>query len=206
MKKLSQKRPKKGTIPERERARPFKRLVMRDIEKEFGEVYERYSDELFRHSSLRLSDRERAKELTQEAFLRAWEYITRGEVVREMRPFLYRTLRNLIIDEYRRSKSLSLESLVNEAEGETVESLMPADETNTLEAAIDRFEGSRAIKALQKVPDLYREVLILRYVESLTPKEIAERIETSENVVSVRLHRGLKKLRTILEPDGTFIS
>lgn len=179
---------------------------MRDIEKEFGEVYERYSDELFRHSSLRLSDRERAIELTQEAFLRAWEYIERGEVVREMRPFLYRTLRNLIIDEYRRSKSISLEGLVNEAEGETVESILPRDETNTLEAAIDRFEGSRALKALKEVPDLYREVLILRYVESLTPKEIAERIETSENVVSVRLHRGLKKLRTILEPDGTFVS
>ncbi len=174
---------------------------MRDIEKEFEDAYLRYNDELFRHCTLRLSDRERALELTQEAFLRVFEYVKRGEVVREMRPFLYRTLRNLIIDEYRKSKSLSLESLVNEAEGETVESLMPQDETNTLAAAIDRFDGKRALEALKEVPDLYREVLILRYVESLSPKEIAEQIDTTENVVSVRLHRGLKKLRAILEPD-----
>ncbi|MBC7836816.1 RNA polymerase sigma factor [Acetobacteraceae bacterium] len=174
---------------------------MRDIEKEFGAAYERYNDELFRHCTLRLSDRERALELTQETFLRAWEYIERGETVREMRPFLYRTLRNLIIDEYRKSKSISLESMVKESEGETVESLMPADETNTLTTAIDRFDGKLALEALREVPEPYREVLILRYIDSLTPKEIAERIDATENVVSVRIHRGLKKLRSVLEPS-----
>jgi RNA polymerase sigma factor (sigma-70 family) len=85
---------------------------MRDRSKEFGEAYERYSDELFRHCSLRLSDRERALELTQEAFVRAWQYIQRGQEVRELRPFLYRTLRNLIIDEYRRHKNTSLEGMM----------------------------------------------------------------------------------------------
>ncbi len=175
---------------------------MREQERQFGEAYERYSDELFRHCSLRLSDRERAVEITQETFLKVWQYMERGEEVREIRPFLYRTLHNLIIDEYRKMKSLSLEALVQHDEGGgDIESLMPADESNTLEAAINRFEGGRALEALKKLPDTYREVLVMRYVDQLSPKEIGDAIGESENAVSVRVHRGLKKLKSILEPE-----
>ena len=172
---------------------------MADLRNRFSDAYERYSDELFRHCTLRLSDRERALELTQECFLKTWEYIERGEHVEEFRPFLYRTLRNLIIDEYRRKKTRSLEAMLEVGEETDIETLMPSDESNTLEAAIERFEGSRALKTLKQLPDLYREVLALRYVEGLGLKEIAEIVGESENAVSVRLHRGLKKLRTLLE-------
>ncbi len=177
---------------------------MVDIEKQFTAAFERYADELFRHATLRLSDRERALDLTQETFLRAWAYVSRGEEIRDYRPFFYRTLRNLIVDEYRKHKTTSLEQLVESGEGgETIESLLPADETNALEAAMDRFDGKRALEALTKLTDPYREVLALRYIEGLSPKEIAESIEESENVVSVRIHRGLKKLRTLMEPENT---
>ena len=173
---------------------------MRDRREEFGEAYERYSDELFRHCTLRLSDRERAMELTQETFVRAWQYMERGEEVRELRPFLYRTLRNLIIDEYRRSKSYSLEGMLEDTEG-SIEVFLPPDETNTLEAAVDRFEGARALKMLETLPDSYREVLIMRYVDGLSPGEIGRAIKETENAVSVRIHRGLKKLRVLLEAE-----
>lgn len=185
-----------------ERGNPFTRLYMRDRSVEFGEAYERYSDELFRHCTIRLSDRERALELTQETFVRAWQYIQRGEEVRELRPFLYRTLRNLIIDEYRKHKTTSLEAMVD-PEGEGVEHLLPPDETNTLESAITRFDGVRALERLKELPDNYREVLVMRYVEGLSPGEIAQSIGETENAVSVRIHRGLKKLKQLLEPDAT---
>jgi RNA polymerase sigma-70 factor (ECF subfamily) len=173
---------------------------MRDRTKEFGEAYELYSDELFRHCSMRLKDRERALEITQEAFVRAWQYIQRGEEVRELRPFLYRTLKNLIIDEYRKHKSVSLEAMTD-PEGEGVEHLLPPDETNTLESAIDRFDGRIALERVKDLSENYREVLLLRYVDGLSPKEIAHEISETENAVSVRLHRGLKKLRELLENE-----
>ena len=174
--------------------------MQKNRSQEFGEAYERYSDELFRHCALRLKDRERAIEITQETFVRVWQYMERGGEVRELRPFLYRTLRNLIIDEYRKTKSVSLEAMVDE-ESEGVEHLLPPDETNTLESAIDRFDGKRALERLQELPENYREVLILRYVDGLTPGEIAKQISESENAVSVRIHRGLKKLKDLLEPE-----
>lgn len=175
-----------------------------DSTEAFTKAFEAYSDELFRHCLLRLSDRERALELTQEAFLKTWEYAQTQEV-REWRPFLYRTLRNLIIDEYRKHKTVSLEAMAETREDVLVEDLLPADESNTLEAAMGRFDAKRALGSLSELPDMYREVLLLRYIESLSPSEIAERIGESENVVSVRIHRGLKKLKELLEtPSARF--
>lgn len=172
---------------------------MQELHEQFEAGFRAYSDELFRHASMRLSDRERALELTQECFVKAYEYAKRGNSIDELRPFLYRTLRNLIIDEYRKKKATSLEALVEGEEGGDVEALMPADESNTLEAAIDRFDGKRALVALSKLPDLYREAVSLRYVEGLTPQEIAKIVGESETTVSVRVHRGIKKLRDLLD-------
>lgn len=166
---------------------------------QFSQAFEAYNDELFRHAAMRLPDREKALELTQEAFLRAWDYLQKGEEIRELRPFLYRTLRHLIIDEYRRKKSVSLEAMVEGTENPDVEALLPSDESNTLESAIERFEGKRALKALEQLPDAYREALSLRYVEGLSPREISDIVGESENAVSVRIHRGLKKLKVLLE-------
>jgi len=175
---------------------------MGDFEQQFRDAYERYSDELFRHATMRISDRERALEITQDTFMRTWDYVRKGNEVRELRPFLYQTLRHLIIDEYRKAKMHSLEALVEDIEGASVEALLPSDDTNTLEAAMDRFDAKLALAMVSELPDLYREVLMLRYVESLSPKEMAEVLEESENVVSVRIHRGLKKLKEILEAKG----
>lgn len=173
---------------------------MRDLHKDFEEAFALYNDELFRHASMRLPDREKALELTQECFMKVWEYAQRGGEVQQWRPFLYRTLRNLIIDEYRRKKTVSLEGLVEgDEDARSVEDLLPPDESNTLEAAIERFDGKRAIAALQKLPDAYREAITLRYVDGLSPQEISDIVGEKENAVSVRIHRGLKKLKELLE-------
>src|SRR6266404_3028281 len=172
---------------------------MGDFEQQFKDGFERYSDELFRHCAMRISDRERALELTQDTFMRTWDYVRKGGEVRELRPFLYQTLRNLIIDEYRKAKMHSLEALVENTEGATVETMLPADESNTLEAAMERLDAKQALKRVSDLPELYQEVLLLRYVEGLSPKEIAGIVEESENVVSVRLHRALKKMKEMLE-------
>ena len=186
------------SVSKKERVFPS---YMKDIEQLFRKAFEDHADELFRHASMRLPDRDRALELTQECFLRALGYVQRGEEIREVRPFLFRILRHLIIDEYRKAKSFSLDGMMEDDEGGTIESILPRDDTNTLEAAMDRFDGKRAVEAIRKLPDLYQEVIAMRYVNSLTIAEIAEALKESENVVSVRLHRGLKKLRTLLESE-----
>jgi RNA polymerase sigma-70 factor, ECF subfamily len=174
---------------------------MHDLQKSFEEAYEAYSDELFRHASIRLSDRERALEITQECFMKVWSYAQKGEDIKDLRPFLHRTLRNLIIDEYRKRKTTSLEAMAERSDRD-VEDFLSPDESNTLEAAIDRHEGIRALEALKRLPEPYQEAITLRYIEGFSPQEIAKVIGESENVASVRVHRGLKKLKAILEESG----
>ena len=81
-------------------------------EEEFSAAYESYSDALFRHCYFRLYDREKSKDIVQEAFIKTWEYASKGTEIENTRAFLYKVLNNLIVDEIRRKKALSLEILL----------------------------------------------------------------------------------------------
>lgn len=173
---------------------------MANREQEFHEAFEKHSDELFRHAAMRLSDRERAVEITQECFLRAWEYAAKGEKIRQYRSLLYRILNNLIVDEYRKHKTQSLDALLEVEETAVfVEGELLRDDSGGLEEAALRFDGTRALGALQQLPERYRTVLVMRYIDGLSPSEIAECTHEQENTISVRIHRGIQKLKSALE-------
>lgn len=168
-------------------------------EERFLEAFEAYSDALFRHAALRISDRERSIDVVHDTFTKVWTYVRNGHDIEQFRPFLYKVLNNLIIDEYRKHKEASLDALM-EVEGVDDGSFEELSE-NTVDSLAATIDGRKAFAVLEKLPDVYREVIILRFVDELGPKEISELIEESENVVSVRLHRGLKLLRDTMEAE-----
>ena len=166
-------------------------------EDRFLKAFEEYSDALFRHASMRISNRERAIDVVHDTFTKVWSYLKAGHQIDSYRSFLYKVLNNLIIDEYRKQKELSLDALLEEEgtdEGDFAE--LSESTTEALAATID---GRQAFLLVKELPIEYREVIIFRFVDGLGPKEIAELIEESENVVSVRIHRALKMLRTKIE-------
>lgn len=166
-------------------------------EERFLQAFDEYNDALFRHAQLRLSNRERAIDLVHDTYTKVWSYLRQGYEIESFRPFLYKVLNNLIIDEYRKRKESSLDALM-EQEGVDESSFAELTESS-VESLAATIDGRQAFELLSEVPDQYREVLILRFVDGLGPKEISELIEESENVVSVRLHRGLKLLRKKIE-------
>jgi RNA polymerase sigma-70 factor, ECF subfamily len=166
-------------------------------EERFLKAFEEYNDALFRHAFLRLSNREKAIDLVHDTFTKVWTYLKNGYEIDNFRPFLYKVLNNLIIDEYRRRKESSLDALL-ELDGVDEGSFEELSES-TVEALAATIDGKKAFELVTQLPDQYREVIILRFVDQLGPREISELIEESENVVSVRIHRGLKLLRKTLE-------
>jgi RNA polymerase sigma-70 factor (ECF subfamily) len=162
-------------------------------EDRFLAAFEEYGDALFRHAALRLSDRERAIDVVHDTYTKVWSYVRQGHHIDSFRPFLYKVLNNLIIDEYRKRSESSLDALL-EQEGVDEGSFDELSESS-VESLAATIDGKQAFTLVADLPDLYREVLVLRFVDELGPKEIAALIETTENVVSVRLHRGLKLLR-----------
>jgi len=166
-------------------------------EERFLKAFEEYSDALFRHAFLRISDRERAIDVVHDTFTKVWTYVRNGHEVDQFRPFLYKVLNNLIIDEYRKAKEASLDALL--AIDGVDEGKFDELSENTVESLAATLDGKKAFEVVQEMPDTYKEVIILKFVDGLGPKEMAVLLEESENVISVRLHRGLKVLRQMIE-------
>jgi RNA polymerase sigma-70 factor, ECF subfamily len=165
-----------------------------DDKKRFTDIYTREADAVFRFCLIRVSDREKALDLTQETFTRLWNSIYLGKKVENPRAFLYRVARNLIIDWYRRIKSVSLESL---SLGDGEKEFEPKDERMTLEIE-NNTNFRQVLKMLDNLETQYREVIYFRYVEDLSPKDIAEILRLNANTVSVRLNRGIEALRKLM--------
>ncbi|MBI5457676.1 sigma-70 family RNA polymerase sigma factor [Candidatus Kaiserbacteria bacterium] len=166
-------------------------------EKEFLAAYDEFGDAIFRFLSMKIADRETARDLTQETFTRAWDFCVEGGEIREWRPFLYRTAYNLVVDVYRKKKSVSLDALLED------DGFAMTDNSVGERSTVEQAEVSRVRKAIDKLDLTYRDIILLRFTEDLPPKEIARITGLSENVVSVRIHRGVEKLRTLLGPSAT---
>ena len=158
------------------------------IRETFLDAYDRYADAIYRHCYFRVFSRARAEELMQETFLRAWQYLASGENVHTMRAFLYRVANNLIIDESRKRKEMSLDAM--QEEGSLKEPT--EDGAEALEQGVLVKEVLEELRALDRDE---RTIILMRYVDEFEPREIAEVTGMSVNVVSVKLHRALKKVR-----------
>ena len=161
--------------------------VTQTPEELFLAAYEEYADALLRHVMLRVRDRELAKDIVQEAYSKTWVYMSEGKEIEYLRAFLYRVANNLVIDWARKKKASSLDSLMED------DGFEPADEN------IKNFEdvpaAREALKLLGELDVMYRTAITMRYLDEMSPREIAEALGVSENVVSVRIHRGIEKLQ-----------
>lgn len=169
--------------------------IMRSIktQEDFTKAYDMYADAIFRHCYFRISDRARAEELVQETFTRTWDYSASGKGIKEVKAFLYRTANNLIVDEYRaRKENASLEAMREEGfdRGDEAHRKIEMD-----------LEGKELSRYLDKLEVKYKEVVVMRYIDELGPKEIAEILGETQNAVSVRINRGLKELQKIFEEE-----
>lgn len=164
------------------------------IEKMFLDAYDEYADALFRHCLLRIRDRELAKDLVAETFTKTWDYLSQGKKVDHLRAFLYRVANNLIVDTSRRKRSSSLDTLMEEDGFEVI------DESIKDPAVMP--DARKAMQLLTSLDEMYRSAIMMRFVDGLTPKEIAAALSVSENVVSVRIHRGIERLKRLAEDSG----
>ncbi len=166
-------------------------------ERAYLEAFDEHADALFRHASFRVKSRERATDLVQDAFIKSWDYIQEGGDVKHWKSFLYRVLNNLIIDEYRRTREESLDALLDEGPVAENPLLATGGRSETEERLDDELLMGRIRTQIEKLPESYRTAITLRYIDGFSPKEVAELLNISENVASVRIHRALARLREL---------
>lgn len=156
---------------------------------DFEKLFAEYSDVIFRFCLYKTSDRQTAYDLTQDTFLRLWKAMNGGgQKIEKPKQYLYQIARNLVIDHYKKTKSLSLDALQEEG--------YDPQETGVLSADL-LADISLLKKAIEDLEADYREVIYMRFVEGLGIEEIAENLNISTNLVSVRINRGRKKLMAV---------
>ena len=157
-----------------------------DTKDHFLTVYDQYGDDIFRFCALKVSTREVAQDLAQEAFMRYWQQLRNGTVIGNDRALLYTIARNLVIDWYRKRKEQSLDKLAEDG-------FEFASDDHKLIS--EHAEIREVLGVIHDLDELSREALTLRFVDGLTPKDIAALSGETANAVSVRINRALKKVQ-----------
>lgn len=137
----------------------------------------RYYRELLNHFSRQVKDRDGAADIVQEAYARVLAVQQTGEPIHEPRALLYRTARNVLIDEQRRSAVRGAE------DPQTLEE-MPAPTAQQPEEAYAAMQGvNRLIAVIEALPPRCREAFVLHKFDGLSHAEVAERMGISRNMV-----------------------
>lgn len=156
----------------------------------FINIYEKYADAIYRYCFFRVYSRQLAEELMQEAFMRVWKYLASGKIILNEQALLYQIARNLIIDLSRRNKVR-----------QNIEHTMFSGQNSFDEPS---YDGKNILETRTLLGEMYQlmnklspdsqDILIMRYIRGMSPKEIAEIFHTNPNNISVRIYKSLKKL------------
>lgn len=156
--------------------------------------------------ALRLvNDREEAADLSQEAFVKAWQGLSSFQGESSFATWVYRLTTNVCIDHLRKKKrregvepSVSL----NDEESGWAE---PADRESDPQLLLERSERGKALaRALARLPDWQRRTLVLRELSGLSYQEIGDALDIDLGTVKSRIARARLSLRKILLEDGNF--
>lgn len=159
----------------------------------FGKIYDTYASRIYRFLYFKVPSVEEAQDLTSETFLRLWQYLQGGKPVKHLGALSYQIARNLTVDYYR-------------ARGDKASALAEAElhdiaDSKGLAVLTSQLEVGAILKALKLLKDEYREVIILRYVDELSPSEIATVLGKSNGNVRVMIHRAVEALRVVMRSE-----
>jgi len=150
---------------------------------------------------------EDARDCLQEAFLQAFKALPGFEGHSRLSTWLHRIVVNCALMRLRRGRSRPEESI------EPIESMLPTfledghstigytDWSASAESLCERGEVRDLVRrTIERLPETYRTVLLLRDIDELDTAEVAEMLGVTANAVKIRLHRARQALRELLHP------
>jgi len=173
----------------------------------FGKLFEIYYSKILRYAIFRTGNVEIARDITAETFYKAvknlWQFRFLGKT---FSAWLYRIAGNLIVDYFRHKKteSVILKSFLRQMKIENQISIINIEnEVIEDQKQLDKNKDYEEIKqALFKLPVLYQEVLVLRYIENYKIKEICEILNKKEGTVKSLISRGIGLLKLLMQPSS----
>lgn len=162
-----------------------------------AELVKRYQNDVFRFCLHYVKNVEVAKEMAQETFLRVYAARDRFDTDRSFKPWMLCIARNLCLNELKRKKTVLMETLeeyASESREDTGE-ILRWNASDASEALMADERRVALLEALNELTQDAREMVMLRYFELLSAREIADIMDSTEGAVRTRLHRTLRQLR-----------
>ena len=176
----------------------------------FGLVVQRYGGRMLATARRFLNNEHDAQDAVQEAFASAFRALDKFNGDALLSTWLHRIVVNAALVQIRSRRRRSeqpIETLLPrfDQDGEWIDD--PATWTDAAEAALERRDSREMVRrCIERLPDKYRCVLLLRDIEELDTDETARSLATTANTVKVRLHRARQTLKAILERESALRS
>jgi RNA polymerase sigma-70 factor (ECF subfamily) len=176
--------------------------ILRGESRLFHDLVRPYEKGLYLAANALLRNHADSEDAVQEAVLKAFTHLHQLSSPEKFRSWIFRILINEAHLKRRNSHSHLFESL--EGEGEHDREFIPRDFADWREDALESMERTEireaVAKALESLPEIYREIFVLRDVRELTVAECSEILGVTAEVVKVRLHRARLMIREKLAP------
>ena len=170
--------------------------VIKGDQDAFAEIVEIYSNSIYQLGYRMLGNRHEAEDIAQEAFIRAYVNIKSFNQDLKFSTWLFRIATNLCIDRIRKKKpDYYLDAEVSGTDGLTMYSQLSSN-SPLPEKELESLELQDTVqKEILKLPEKYRSVIVLKYIEELSLNEISEILDMPLGTVKTRIHRGREALR-----------
>ena len=164
----------------------------------FGEIYDLYVEKIYRFIYFKVSSAEQAEDLTSETFLKAWQYLMTQREVISLKALLYTIARTAVIDHYR--------AIANERQDTHIDDYVLNTVTDEKSARLIRdveahFDTTQLLETIRGLKDEYREIIVMKYLDEMSTKEIADVLGKSTSNVRVILHRATKAISEVAQSD-----
>ncbi|RSK25592.1 RNA polymerase sigma factor SigW [Bacillus sp. HMF5848] len=173
--------------------------VIKGDQEAFADIVEMYKDKVFYICYRMLGNRHEAEDIAQEAFVRAYVNINSYNMNHKFSTWLYRIATNLSIDRLRKKKpDFYLDAEVDGTEGLNLYSQIATNDDGP-EEEVEQIELKQTVEdAIMRLPEKYKSVIVLKYIEELSLKEISDILDLPIGTVKTRIHRGREALRGLL--------
>ncbi|MDD2753728.1 MAG: sigma-70 family RNA polymerase sigma factor [Candidatus Portnoybacteria bacterium] len=170
-------------------------LYLTGNEEALETLIRRYFKRVFNFTARYIGSAKEAEDLTQEVFMKVWQGLRKFDQNRNFQTWMWRIVRNICVDYLRRKKPIAFSALENDKDGEQLSDKI-ADTGESIIEEINKKELAREMQEhLAKLSGHSREIILLRYGQRMTFKEIAELLGEPIDTVKSRSRRALLFLR-----------
>ena len=170
--------------------------VLKGDQNAYADIVNLYQHKLYQICYRMLGNKQEAEDIAQEAFVRAYINLHSYDQKRKFSTWLYRIATNLCIDRIRKKKpDYYLDAEVAGTDGLDMYSQIAANERLPEDVVTDMELQERIQYEISRLPDKYRSVIVLKYIEELSLQEISEILDMPLGTVKTRIHRGREALR-----------